>query len=78
MAFLSRIHRAQHDVAGVQSALASVQTGLDVVETAAELVDDVRRGFRRRAKFGVLILVVVGVIVVILMSRRSEPATDET
>ena len=78
MAFQSRIRRARHDVAGVQSALASVQTGLDVVETAAEAVDEVRRGFRRTAKFGVLIVVVVGVIAAILMSRRSEPPTDET
>jgi len=44
MAFQSRIRRARHDVAGVQSALASVQTGLDVVETTAEAVDEVRRG----------------------------------
>lgn len=78
MAFQSRIRRARHDVAGVQSALASVQTGLDVVENAAEVVDEVRRGFRRTAKFGVLIVVVGGVIAVILMSRRSEPTTDET
>ena len=77
MASLSRIHSAQHDVAGVQSALASVQTGLDVVETAAEVVDEVRRGLRRTAKFAVVI-VVVGVIAVILMSKRSEPETDET
>ena len=78
MAFQSRIRRARHDVAGVQSALASVQTGLDVVETAAEAVDEVRRGFRRTAKFGMLIVIVVGVLAVVVMSRRSEPATDET
>ncbi len=78
MAFQSRIRRARHDVAGVQSALASVQTGLDVVETAAEAVDEVGRGFRRTAKFGVLIIIVVGVIAIVAMSRRSEPATDET
>lgn len=74
MAFRATIHRARHDVAGVQSALASVQTGLDVVESAAEAVD----GVRRTARFRLIIIVAIGVVVAMVKSRRSETATDET
>jgi hypothetical protein len=76
MAFRATIHRARHDVAGVQSALASVQTGLDVVESAAEAVD----GVRRTARFRLIIIVAIGVVMVVAMvkSRRSDTATDET
>lgn len=60
----------------MQSALASVQTGLDVVESAAEAVD----GVRRTARFRLIIIVAIGVVMVVAMvkSRRSETATDET
>ena len=76
MAFRATIHRARHDVASVQSALASVQTGLDVVESAAEAVD----GVRRTARFRLIIIVAIGVVMVVAVvkSRRSETATDET
>jgi hypothetical protein len=76
MTTLSTIHTAQEDVAKVQAALGSVQGGLDAVETVAQTVDEARRGLRRMIKLG-LLLAVVGLIAVVVTSKRSK-RDDET
>jgi hypothetical protein len=73
---LSTIHTAREDVAKVQAALGSVQGGLDAVETVAQTVEVARRGRGRMIKLG-LLLAVVGVIAVVVASKRSK-RNDET
>ena len=77
---IDKVKKAQRDVEMLQSALTSVHGGLDTVETMVETADEVRRGFRRLVKLG-LVLAVVGVVVAIAMKVRSsahpEPSSTE-
>lgn len=74
------LHTAQHDVAKLQGTLTTVQSGLDTIDAAAETLDQARRGVRRSVKFA-LILATIGVIAMIVMSKRSKtssPPMDDT
>ena len=77
MSSIEMVHRAQHDVDQLQSALTTVQTGLDTVELAAETVETARRGLRRCVKI-TLVLAIVGTVVLVAVAARSKmAATDE-
>ena len=70
------VHRAQHDVGQLQSALTTVQTGLDTVELAAETVDTARRGLRRLVKL-TLVLTIIGAVVIAVAVTRSRMGSSE-
>ena len=73
------VHRAQHDVDQLQSALTTVQTGLDTVELAAATVDTARRGLRRLVKLALALTIIGAVIVVATMARsRMGSSEDDT
>ncbi len=76
MSSLEMVRSAQEDVGELQFALSSVQTGLASVEVAVETVHEVRRGLRRLVKFG-LVLVVVGVVAAVVLSRRRGAESDQ-
>ena len=79
MSGIEMVHRAQHDVDQLQSALTRVQTGLDTVELAAETVDTARRGFRRLVKLTLALTIIGAVIVVATIARsRMGPSEDDT
>ena len=66
---LEVVNAAQSDVAQLQTALGTMQKGLDTVETAVETAREVRRGFRRLLKVG-LVLAVIGIMAAVVISRR--------